>query len=74
MLDILSVKTMLETEVGSYDVELAAAVMDGHVAAFARVFAVGKELVHEVCESEAALLKHSCLSVLGEDHVFGDQS
>lgn len=31
-----------------YNIELTAAVMNGHVAPFAIVFAIGKELVHEV--------------------------
>jgi hypothetical protein len=30
-----------------YNVELAATIMNGHVAPFAIIFTVGKELVHE---------------------------
>ena len=56
------------------DVERAAAVVDGHVAAFATVFAVGEELIHELGEGEAALLEYACLAVLGEDDVRGMKS
>ena len=55
------------------DVELAAAVVDRHVASSARVFSVRKELAHEVFKSEAALLKNSRLPVLGKNHVLGNQ-
>ena len=57
----------------AYDVKLAAAVMDGHVAAFSSVFAIGEELVHEVGESETTLLENSSLSILTESDIFWDQ-
>lgn len=39
-----------ENERGTYTIELTTAIMNGHVAPFAGVFAVGKELVHEIRE------------------------
>lgn len=33
---------------GIYYIELAAAVVDGHIASFARIFAIGEELIHKV--------------------------
>ncbi len=43
--------------------------MNWHVAPFARVIAVGKELAHEVLESESTLLKYACFPVLSENYV-----
>ena len=52
------------------DIKFTAAVMDGHVAAFAIIVTVGEELGHEVFEGEAPLLKNACFAVLGEYDVF----
>ncbi len=55
-----------------YNIELTAAVMNGHVAPFAIVFAVGEELVHKFREREPSLLKDACFSVLAEENVLLD--
>lgn len=47
-----------------------AAVVNGHVAAAAGVFDVGKELGHGVGEGEAALHQEADFTVLGECYVF----
>ena len=44
--------------------------MDRHIAAFAHVFAIGEELVHEVGKREAALLEDTSLSVLTKNDIF----
>lgn len=51
------------------DVEFAAAVMDGHVAALAMVLAIGKQLVHEFVQSKSTVFENPCFTVLREDHV-----
>lgn len=53
------------------DVEFFAAVVDGHVSTTATVFGVGKELIHEVVESEAALHVNARLAVLAVDYISG---
>ena|SRR5436190_24133841 len=47
--------------------------MNWHIASFALVIAVGKELTHEFLESESTLLKYSRFPVLGENYVVGRQ-
>ena len=56
----------------SDDIELAAAIMDRHIATLARIFAIGEKLVHEVGELEATLLEDPSLSVLTEYDIFRD--
>ena len=55
---------------GTYDIVLAAAIVDGHVPAFAVVLAVGEKLVHKVGEGEASLFEHACFSILAIYDVF----
>lgn len=55
-------------------VQFAAAIVDRHITAFARVFAICEKLVHEVGKGEATLFKDTSLSVLTEYNVFGNQS
>lgn len=59
-------------DITTNNVELAAAVMDRHIASFTRVFFVREELAHEVFQSETTLLKDTCLPVLGKNDVFGN--
>ena len=63
----------MRNELEAYYIQFAATVVDGHVSPSAYVLAVVEELVHEVRESKATLLKDTCLSVLGEDHILGCQ-
>ncbi len=58
----------------THDIELAAAVVHGHITSFADIFAVSEELVHELGEGEATLFEDTGLSVLSEDDVFWGQS
>ena len=53
----------------TYNVQLATAVMDGHIAPLAIVFPIGEELRHEILERKASLLEHACLPVLGKYHI-----
>ena len=53
------------------DVELAAAVVDGHIAASTSILAIREKLVHELRKSEAALLENTGLTVLREDDIRG---
>ena len=55
------------------DIELATTVMDRHVAPFASIFTIGKELVHKIGKGETTLLEDTSLSVLTEYYVFGGQ-
>ena len=55
------------------DIELATTVMDRHVAPFASIFTIGKELVHKIGKRETTLLEDTSLSVLTEYDVFGGQ-
>ena len=71
---IVSVSSRPQLEELSDDIELAAAVMNGHVAPFTSIFTIGEELIHEIRKCEAALLEDTRLSVLAENDVLGDQS
>lgn len=53
------------------NIQLAAAVVDGHVPTFAVIEPVGEELVHERGERETALLEDAGFAVLCEDDVGG---
>lgn len=53
--------------------KFGAAIVDGHVAAFADVMPVGEELGHEVCEGKAALLEDARFAVLGENDIVRGQ-
>lgn len=53
------------------NIQLAAAIMDGHVPTFAMIEPVGEQLVHESRERETALLEDAGFAVLGEDDVGG---
>ena len=55
------------------DIELAASVMDRHVAPFASIFTISKELVHKISKRETTLLEDASLSVLTEYDIFGGQ-
>ena len=51
------------------DVELAAAVVDRHIATFTSILAIREKLIHELGKREAALLKDAGLTVLREDDI-----
>ena len=51
------------------NVELATAVVDGHIATLAGILAIREKLIHELRESEAALLENTGLTVLREDDI-----
>lgn len=55
------------------DIELAATVMDRHVAPFASIFTIGEQLVHKIRKRETTLLEDPSLSVLTEYDIFGGQ-
>jgi hypothetical protein len=56
-----------------YNVEFVAAIKYRHVSAPANVGAVGKELVHELVQAEAALLEHTRLAILRKNDVLRRQ-
>ena len=70
---IVSVSSRSQLEGPPDDVELAAAVMNRHVAPFTSIFTIGEELIHEIGKCEATLLEDTSLSVLAENDVFRDQ-
>jgi len=74
VLKLISHEIHVSKLVTVYNIKLAAAIMNRHVPPFSRVIAIVKQLAHEVCEGKASLLEDACLSVLGEDNVFGCQS
>jgi hypothetical protein len=43
-----------------------------HITPFAWIIFIGKELAHEVLESETPLLKDPGFSILREDNIFRD--
>ena len=57
-----------------YDIQSATAIVNGHVAPLAAVFSIGKELTHEFFEGEAPLLENTGFAVLGEYHIFWEES
>ena len=59
----------LEVRDVTYDVQLLAPVVNGHVPSFAEIESIGEQLVHELFEREAAVLKYASLAVLSKDHV-----
>ena len=71
---IVSVSPRSQLEGSSDDVELAAAVMNRHVAPFTSIFTIGEELIHAIGKCEAPLLEDTSLSVLAENDIFRDQS
>lgn len=66
----------LGCECGGYgpDVEFPGTVVNRHITATTGIVAVGKELSHELVESEASLHEDTGLTVLAEDGVAGAES
>lgn len=48
----------------TYNIQLRAAIVDRHIAPLADVLAIGEQLVHEVGEGKATLLKNASLTIL----------
>lgn len=56
-----------------YNVELAAAIMNRHIAPFTEVFVVGKKLIHEFAQSKSTLFENAGLSILSKNDIFRSQ-
>ena len=64
-----SIPLELERGYQTYDIQLAAAIMDRHIPSPAIICTSTKQLAHELCQSESALLEHAGLAILSEYHI-----
>lgn len=58
----------------TYVIELATTIMYWHVAAFPNVFAIRKQLTHEILQAKSSLLEDPSLPVLRKHDVLGEKS